>query len=164
MTLDPLVYRQVAGAFATGVSVMTTGHNGVFHAITINSLTSVSLDPTMLLICLDRNSRTLPLAEESGVFNINILREDQEHISRTFARRDTDHSLGDYEIEMGELGVPLIKGCLAYFQCRVAERVHAGDHTILLARVEQAHLGEDGPPLLFYRGRYGVEGPQAVGA
>jgi flavin reductase (DIM6/NTAB) family NADH-FMN oxidoreductase RutF len=160
VTLDPLAYRQVAGAFATGVSVVTTGRDGNFHAITINSLTSVSLEPTLLLICLDRNSRTLPLAEESGVFNINILREDQEHISRTFATRNASHALDEVEFELGALGAPLITGCLAYLQCRVVDQMEAGDHTILLAQVEQAHLGEEGPPLLYYRGRYGVEGPR----
>jgi flavin reductase (DIM6/NTAB) family NADH-FMN oxidoreductase RutF len=160
VAVDPTFCRQVAGAFATGVSVVTTGRDGNFHAITINSLTSVSLEPTLLLICLDRNSRTLPLAEESGVFNINILREDQEHISRTFASRG-NHALDDLEFEVGELGVPLIAGCLAYLQCRVVDQMQAGDHTILLAQVEQAHLGDEGPPLLYFRGRYGVEGPAA---
>jgi flavin reductase (DIM6/NTAB) family NADH-FMN oxidoreductase RutF len=163
MTLDPLAYRHVAGAFATGVSVVTTGRDGNFHAITINSLTSVSLEPTLLLICLDQGSRTLPLAAESGVFNINILREDQEHISRLFASKSASHALSDVDFELGALGAPLIGGCLAYLQCRVVDQMEAGDHTILLAEVVHAEMGDEGPPLLYFRGRYGVDGtPKAA--
>jgi flavin reductase (DIM6/NTAB) family NADH-FMN oxidoreductase RutF len=155
MTIDTMQYRQVAGAFATGVSVITTGQGGNYHAITVNSLTSVSLDPTLLLVCLDRNSRALSVVEESGVFNINILSDGQEEVSRRFASKQQDHGM-DASYDLGVTGAPLIPGCLAYMHCRVGQTFEAGDHKIILATVEHAEMGTDAAPLLYFRGKYAL--------
>ena len=152
-SLDATEYRKVVGTFATGVSVITTGSNGTSHAITVNSLTSVSLDPTLVLVCLDSNSRALAEIEKSGVFNVNILGEHQEEVSRTFASRLHDHSVGE-SYAVGVTGAPLLQDCLAYLHCRLERKFEAGDHIILLGVVEHAELGRDARPLLFYRGRY----------
>lgn len=158
MTIDPLQFRQAAGLFATGVLVVTTGKDGAFKAVTINSFTTVSLEPTLLLFCLDNRSRTLPLVTESGTFTVNVLRDDQEDISRMFAKSDSGYSIDDVDYELGTVGTPMIAGCLAYFQCRVQDSHVAGDHTIIIARVESAELGEEGRPLIFFRGKYGLDG------
>jgi flavin reductase (DIM6/NTAB) family NADH-FMN oxidoreductase RutF len=157
MSVDAMTYRRVVGNFATGVAVVTSGQPPDCHGVTVNSFTSVSLDPTLLLVCLDRASRSRGAILGSGVFNFNVLHEDQEAISRLFASKDRD---GDwYETlgcTLGALGAPLIPGCLAHMECRLRQTHEADDHTILIAEVEEAHLAdEDGMPLLFFRGRYG---------
>lgn len=157
MTIDAMTYRQVAGMFATGVLVITTGREGVFRAVTVNSFTSVSLDPTLLLFCLDNRSRTLPAVQESGSFTVNVLRDDQEQISRMFASSKSEATIDDVKYDLGVVGTPTIAGCLAYFQCRVIDTYVAGDHTIIIGQVEEATFGEPGKPLVFYRGKYGLE-------
>jgi flavin reductase (DIM6/NTAB) family NADH-FMN oxidoreductase RutF len=157
MTIDPMTYRQAAGMFATGVLVITTGNHGVFRAVTVNSFTSVSLDPTLLLFCLDNRSRTLPLLQESGSFTANVLRDDQEAISRMFASSKSEATIDDVAYDLSIVGTPTISGCLAHFHCRVMDTHVAGDHTVVFGRVEDATFGEPGLPLIFYRGKYGLE-------
>jgi 3-hydroxy-9,10-secoandrosta-1,3,5(10)-triene-9,17-dione monooxygenase reductase component len=156
MTVDPMLFRRTAGMFATGVLVVTTGRDGSFRAITVNSFTTVSLEPTLLLICMAKNSRTLPVMLDSRSLTVNVLREDQEEVSRIFASSAIEDGLDRVDWEIGLVGTPVIAGCLAYFHCRVEETHEAGDHIIVLARVEEAQLGEDGRPLIFFRGRYGL--------
>jgi flavin reductase (DIM6/NTAB) family NADH-FMN oxidoreductase RutF len=156
MTIDPLTFRQAAGMFATGVLVITTGKDGQFRAVTVNSFTTVSLDPTLLLFCLDNRSRTLPVLIESGTLTANVLREDQEYISRMFASSQSPATIDDVTYDLGLVGTPTIAGCLAYFQCRLVDTHVAGDHTIAIARVEEATFGEPGRPLVFFRGKYGL--------
>jgi flavin reductase (DIM6/NTAB) family NADH-FMN oxidoreductase RutF len=152
-TLDATEYRRVVGTFATGVCVITTGSDNGTHAITVNSLTSVSLDPMLLLVCLDRSSRALPVLDESGAFNVNVLGQHQEDVSRTFASKTHDHAVSA-DCAIGLTGAPLLPDCLAYMHCRIVQRFEAGDHIILLAAVEHAELGAEAPPLVFYRGSY----------
>lgn len=157
MTLDPMIFRQAAGLFATGVLVITTGKEGEYRAVTVNSFTTVSLDPTLLLFCLDNRSRTLPLVLEAGSLTVNVLRDDQEEISRMFASSKSEATIDDIAYEVGQVGTPMIAGCLAYFQCRVVDQYLAGDHTIIIARVEAAEMGTEGRPLIFFRGKYGLD-------
>jgi flavin reductase (DIM6/NTAB) family NADH-FMN oxidoreductase RutF len=155
MSVDATEYRRVVGNFATGVAVVTTGSGEDAHGVTVNSFTSVSLDPTLLLVCLDRSSRSRATIIETGVFNINVLSDGQEHVSRLFASRDRPPTwFQDLHCVRGELGAPLIPGCLAYMQCQLIESHEAGDHTILIAEVQRAEIAEDGAPLCFFRGKY----------
>lgn len=156
MTVDPMTFRQVAGMFATGVLVITTGRNGHFRAVTVNSFTTVSLEPTLLLFCLDNRSRTLQVLRDCGTFTANVLRDDQEHISRMFASSKSEATIDDVKYDLGKVGTPTIAGCLAHFHCRVTDYHLAGDHTIILGQVEDATFGEPGQPLIFYRGKYGL--------
>ena len=156
MTIDPMTYRQAAGLFATGVLVVTTGQEGAFRAVTVNSFTSVSLEPTLLLFCLDNRSRTLPAVQETGTFTVNVLRDDQEEVSRMFASSKSAATIDDVEYDLGVVGTPVIAGCLAHFHCRVKETYEAGDHTIVIGQVEDATFGEPGNPLIFFQGKYGL--------
>ena len=158
MTVDPMLFRRTSGMFATGVLVVTTGREGSFRAITVNSFTTVSLDPTLLLICMAKSSRTLPVMLDSRSLTVNVLREDQEEISRIFASSTIEDGLDRVAWEIGLVGTPVLADCLAYFHCRVDETYEAGDHIIVLARVEEAQIGDEGRPLIFFRGRYGLEG------
>jgi flavin reductase (DIM6/NTAB) family NADH-FMN oxidoreductase RutF len=143
--------------FATGVLVVTTGRDGQFRAVTVNSFTSVSLDPTLLLFCLDNRSRTLPTLQESGTFTANVLRDDQEHISRMFASSKSQATMDDVQYDLGVVGTPVISGCLAHFHCRIVDTTVAGDHTIVIGQVEDATFGAPGKPLIFFRGKYGLD-------
>jgi flavin reductase (DIM6/NTAB) family NADH-FMN oxidoreductase RutF len=149
---DAAMFRAVMGGFATGVSIITTTTpDGERHGMTANSLTSVSLAPPLLLICLTRGTRTADAVAQRGAFVVNILREQQDSLSNRFARPGEDHFAGVATIEHD--GLPILKGTLGYVVCRV-DAVHpAGDHEIVLGAVEAVSL-ERGSPLVFYRGRY----------
>jgi flavin reductase (DIM6/NTAB) family NADH-FMN oxidoreductase RutF len=162
MSVDAMTYRQVVGNFATGVAVVTAGKRGNCFAATVNSFTSVSLDPMLLLVCLTTASKTRAEIMRSRVFNINVLSQGQEHISRLFAKAQDDSSwfeeLGCTE---GTRGAPLIPGCLAHIECDLKTTHDAGDHTILIAEVQHAFIALEDEPLLFFRGKYGQIAPVA---
>ncbi|HLG12493.1 MAG TPA: flavin reductase family protein [Dehalococcoidia bacterium] len=155
MSVDAMTYRRVVGNFATGVAVVTSGSGEDVHGVTVNSFTSVSLDPTLLLVCLDRSSRSRAMILETGVFNINVLNNDQERVSRLFASKDRPMTwFEDLRCSYGELGAPLIPECLAYMECQLSETHEAGDHTILIAEVQHAAIADERAPLCFFRGKY----------
>jgi len=152
--VDPLKFRHVMGHFPTGVSVITTAFEGERHGMTANSITSVSLEPTMILACLVRGSRTALAVEQAGRFAVNILAEDQEELSRRFARPGEDHFEG-LDVQGGPGGIPLIPGCIAYLVCSLHDVVEAGDHDIVLGTVEDADVAQNGAsPLVFFQGGY----------
>ena len=164
MAVDALQFRHVMGHFPTGVTVITTVHDGERHGMTANSVTSVSLEPVLILVCLMREARTALAIQKAERFAVNILREDQEEISRRFARPLQDRFEG-LELEEGPGGLPLLPGCLAYLTCRVHEIVPAGDHDVVLGAVEHCSAkANGGNPLLFFQGRYqGLPGPPRLG-
>ena len=145
------MFRDAAGCFATGVCIVSVEHAGGLHGMTVNSFTSVSLQPPLVLVCFNRNTRTEAAVHAAGAFAVNLLREDQGELSNRFARPGEDHYRG-IQVEM-EAGVPLLPGCLAYLVCRTdAIHVH-GDHSVVVAEVIRAIPGK-GAPLLFFRGKY----------
>ena len=153
-TVDPLEFRRVMGHFPTGVSVITTVHEDKLHGMTANSLTSVSLDPMLVLACLACGARTALAIQKAGHFAVNILAEDQLEISQRFARPNQDHFEG-LEVIRGHRGLPLIPDALAYLVCSVDDVVKAGDHDIVLGRVEDCQASSNGaPPLVFFKGTY----------
>jgi flavin reductase (DIM6/NTAB) family NADH-FMN oxidoreductase RutF len=152
--VDPLKFRHVMGHFPTGVSVITTRHEGRPHGMTANSVTSVSLEPVMILVCLVRGARTALAIQEAGRFAVNILAEDQEELSRRFATPGVDRFEG-VDVSGGPGGLPLLPGCIAYLVCGVDDVVQAGDHDIVLGNVEDADVAKNGAsPLVFFQGGY----------
>jgi 3-hydroxy-9,10-secoandrosta-1,3,5(10)-triene-9,17-dione monooxygenase reductase component len=151
--VDPLKFRTVMGCFPTGVSVVTTAVDGERHGMTANSITSVSLDPVMVLACLTCGSRTALAIQKAGRFAVNILGEHQEEISHRFAKPGLDHFEG---LEVHEAaGLPLLPGCIAYLLCSVHDVVQAGDHDIVLGNVEECDAIPNGAsPLVFFQGGY----------
>ncbi len=162
--VDPVRFRHVMGHFATGVTVITTRHDGRLHGMTANSVTSVSLEPLLILVCLTRGARTALAIQNAERFAVNILGEHQEDVSRRFARPGQDHFEG-LEIAEGPGGLPLIPGCLAYLTCTVHDVVAAGDHDVVLGSVEHCEVRADGGnPLLFFQGGYQrLPGPSRLG-
>lgn len=151
--MDPKMLRRTMGRFATGVAVVTTNLNGEVHGMTVNSLTSVSLDPPLLLVCFNKGARTEQCIESSGRFAVNILGARQETVSNTFARQGEDHFSG-LDLPTHPSGVPLIPGSLAQIVCTVERVVEAGDHVVAFGAIEDVKERE-GAPLLFFGGTYG---------
>jgi flavin reductase (DIM6/NTAB) family NADH-FMN oxidoreductase RutF len=151
--MDAREFRDAMGGFATGVAIVTTEVDGRPHGMTINSLTSVSLDPTLLLVALNRPSRTASAIDRRGAFVVNLLGANQAHVSNTFARPSADHFADRSVFSIGEDGMPLVVGAMAQLVCRTEQQHEAGDHTVVIGRVVR---GRTAPrdPLIFYRGAY----------
>jgi flavin reductase (DIM6/NTAB) family NADH-FMN oxidoreductase RutF len=146
-------FCRACGRFATGIAVASVlDEQDVPHGMTVNSFTSVSLDPPLILICLAHTASALAAFREVNRFAINILREDQEVLSAHFARPRIDHFDG-VPWERGASGTPLIPGVLATLECQRVETVTAGDHDIFIAEVI-ATCVRDGRPLLYFASRY----------
>lgn len=151
--IDPRALRNAFGAFATGVTVITTRQpDGTPRGFTANSFTSVSLDPPLLLVCLAKTAHSADVFANAPHFAVNILAEDQKAVSGLFASRTPDKfQQCDWTSGLGD--VPLLDGALAQFACSSHQLVDAGDHLILIGRVE-AFATSDGQPLGYFRGNY----------
>lgn len=147
-------FRSALGAFATGVTVVTTHSADGDVGLTANSFNSVSLDPPMVLWSLAKSARSLPVFMAADYFAVHILAADQTALSTQFARTRADKFAG-LQIERGLGHVPLLTGCSARFQCRTAFRYEGGDHMIFVGRVETFDHS-DRAPLVFHRGGYAV--------
>jgi flavin reductase (DIM6/NTAB) family NADH-FMN oxidoreductase RutF len=147
------LFRDVIGHFATGVTIVTTSEAGVDHGTTVSAVSSVSLEPPMLLICLNRSSRTQAVIERKGSFAVNILGVTQDELARTFATGRDDKFAG-LEVVRSAAGHPLLVEALAHVECRVVDTAVGGTHTIYFGEVERAERFE-GEPLLYFRGRFG---------
>lgn len=147
--------RGAMGRFATGVTVVTLlDDRDVPQGFTVNSLTSVSLVPPLVLVCVDHSANILRCFSKNYAFTVNILSEEQEEISSQFASKAEDKFAG-IAYEAGKLGPPRIQGCLGYLECRITNQYPGGDHVIFIGEVEVTELGpEGGKPLLFYAGKY----------
>lgn len=150
--VDPPVMRQTMGKFATGVAVITTEHDGVPHGMTVNSLTSVSLDPPLLLVCFNHGARSAEAAATAGRFVVNILSLRQQPIALRFAQRGEDHFAG-LGLEYDGHRVPVVPNALAHIDCDVERIVEAGDHTVVFGAVVEV-CSRDGDALGFYGGRF----------
>jgi flavin reductase (DIM6/NTAB) family NADH-FMN oxidoreductase RutF len=155
MDFDSRDYRNALGNFATGVTVVTAlSRDGEPLGITANSFNSVSLDPPLVLFSLDRKAYSLRSFEEAGNFAINVLRDDQEDVSRLFARTTTDRWQG-LEFDTWESGAPILRDALAVFDCSTHAVHEGGDHLIFIGRVLRFAHDTEGDPLLYFRGSYG---------
>ncbi|ABS64495.1 flavin reductase domain protein FMN-binding [Parvibaculum lavamentivorans DS-1] len=147
-------FRNALGWFATGVAVITTRvKGGEPFGITVNSFSSVSLDPPLVLWCLDKKSDTLAAFEQATHFTVNVLREEHQDLSARLARKG-DHSLAGMDVREGESGSPALAEALAHFECEIEARHDAGDHVIMVGRVVKFDYVEEGRPLLYHRGAY----------
>ena len=153
--IDDATFRAVLGRFASGVTVVTVrdaaGHD---HGMTVSAFCSVSLEPPLVLACIDRTATLLPALEAGGAYAINILSETQEALSRRFAS-EVDDRFDGVGYHRGPRGSALLDDALAWLECRVEARVDAGDHVVLIGRVEHTQVSEAAGPLLYYRSGYG---------
>jgi len=149
---DPALFRDVIGHFPTGVAIVTaTGEDGP-AGLTTNAVTSLSLDPLMLIVCFDNRSRTLPIVRQCGRFAVNILRAGNEGLAELFASKRVAAEKFEAVTHTVDHGVPVLDDALAWVVCDVAAMHPGGDHTIGVGAVTAAGHAEDGDPLVFFKG------------
>lgn len=156
--VDPARYREVIGSFATGVAIVTAHGDDGPAGLTTNAVTSLSLDPLLLIVCFDNGSRTLPVVRQAGRFAVNVLRAGQEDLAKVFASKRVPEEKFDAVTHTVAHGVPVLDDALAWIACDLESLTPAGDHTIGIGRV--THLSADdtagaaNDPLLFFRGGF----------
>ncbi len=151
--VGPDRFRDVMGRFATGVTVVTAAGPDGPVGMTANAVCSLSLDPTLLLVCFDEGARTLSVVRDAGRFGVNVLGAGQEDLARLFASKRPEREKFAGVAHTVHDGIPVIEGALAWVGCRLERLVPGGDHTIGIGAVEAAEAGE-GDPLLWFRGSY----------
>jgi flavin reductase (DIM6/NTAB) family NADH-FMN oxidoreductase RutF len=161
---SPVTLRDAMSRFPTGVSIVTTRDpDGLLYGTTANALTSVSLEPALLLICLAHTSRTLAALRASGAFGVNLLGADAEQVARGFARSGASEAWDGVEHSAGPSGSPLFAGAHAAIECEVYDIHTAGDHDIVLGRVVHVVVEEDGgDALLWFRSAFGSAGDPRI--
>ncbi|PYN78117.1 MAG: flavin reductase [Candidatus Rokuibacteriota bacterium] len=152
--ISPDDFRRILGHFATGVTVITVRDpDGRPTGLTASAFTSVSLDPPLILVCVDHKSQSYPSMIVSKTFAVNILSLEQEAISRRFATTKIENKFEGVSFTLSPLGLPLIDSALAHLECATVNIHPEGDHSIFVGRVEQVQSSA-GLPLVYYRGRY----------
>ena len=153
MPIDKATFKRVLGSFAAGVTVVTTvGDNGAPYGLTATAFTSVSIDPPLVLVCVDKKAESHSHFHTSRIFAVNFLALGQEDLSRRFAVSGGD-KFGDLVTSSATSGAPLLTGTLGYVDCRTVTVVDAGDHTVFIGQVEAADAF-DLAPLMHFRGAY----------
>ncbi|MBK6660930.1 MAG: flavin reductase family protein [Proteobacteria bacterium] len=155
-TITPDTFRRASGLWATGVSIVTTVDGaGKPYGLTMNAVTSLSLNPPMFIVCVDNNSDTLAPMRDSKVFCINVLASTQQDLSNRFAKKG-DEKFNGVAHAAGATGAPLLAGALLSIECAVTRIVPGGDHQIMLGEVQRIVTSDDaaGEPLLYFGGRY----------
>jgi len=155
-TIDSSEFRRALGHFATGVAVVTSVRDDSRPCgLTVNSFCSVSLEPPLVLVCVDRAAESHDCILEAGVFAVNMLEEHRgETLARRFAAWKMDDKFGGVAFHNEATGAPILDEALAWVDCRVHRSVPAGDHTIVIGEVVAAEARE-ASPLVYYRGGYG---------
>lgn len=153
MAIDQQELRRIMGYFATGVTVITTkDKDGTSFGLTANAFTSLSLDPPLVLVCIDKTVQCYPCFEESKLFAVNILNEEQEEISRRFATKGIEKFAG-LKWRTSERGLALLDDAVGHIECAIVQAHEGGDHTIMVGEVLSASADGD-RPLLFFKGKY----------
>ena len=154
MTFDAATFRNTLGCFASGVTVVTAADaDGTPVGVTVSAFSSLSLDPPLVLFCLDRKTSHLDVFRTSGHFAVHVLAENQRDVSARFAKRGDDKWDGQ-DFSRGNNGSPLLPGCLASMECTTTAIHEGGDHLVFVGQVDRASASDTGKPLLYFRGNY----------
>lgn len=147
-------YRNVIGNLASGVSVITTEVDGVKYGLTASAVTSLSLEPPMILVCINQNTGTCHAVSESDYFSINILNIEQGELARKFATPNSD-KFGGVKISTGKYKQPLLEDALVNLECKVIKEMTGGTHRVFMAEVLHAKVHAEKEPLVYYCGKFG---------
>ena len=156
---DPHDYRHAMARYATGIAVVTTQHDGVRYGMTVNSFTSVSLDPVLTLFCCERDASLHGPLLRSGTWAVSVLSAAQQDVAAWFATRGrpgVDQFEGRSARPGAATGAPVLADPLAWFECRTWATYDGGDHTIVVGEVVNLGCGDDAPGLLYFRSAYGA--------
>lgn len=153
MAISKNEFRAALGRFASGVTIVTTkDSNGRLHGITVSAFCSVSLEPPLILVCIEKTTGSHYAFEQSDAFVVNILREDQQYLSDRFASYLPD-KFAETKFQTGLRELPVLDDVLANLECRLVNSHDNGDHTIYVGEIEKSTIGE-GEPLLYWHGNY----------
>jgi flavin reductase (DIM6/NTAB) family NADH-FMN oxidoreductase RutF len=152
MPIDDASFKLAMSQFASGVTVVTTEHEGERYGLTVASFSSLSLNPPLAIVCIEKNVRSHDAIAASGRFGISILASDQSAISNRFASR-ADDKFDGVATRTGANGVPLIEGAICTIECRLREALPGGDHSIFVGEVQEIATTE-GKPLVYFRSSY----------
>lgn len=153
MAFDGRLQRDIMGRFATGVTVVTTKYqNGEVTGMTANAVMSLSLDPPLVVVSVDKSATMHEALADGQCYAINILARDQEHLSNRFATPGPK-DFSDIDLRDGETGAPILEGTLGYLDCKLVNTLPAGDHDMFVGEIVTGDLGE-GEPLLYFAGGY----------
>lgn len=152
MPIDDARFKLAMSHFASGVTVVTTEHEGVPYGMTVASFSSLSLHPPLVLICIEKGVKTHDAIAGAGSFGVSILADAQADLSGRFASK-SDEKFAGVRTRRGELGTPLIEGAICTLECRVHDVLAGGDHSIFVGEVVDARTSE-GEPLVYYRSGY----------
>jgi flavin reductase (DIM6/NTAB) family NADH-FMN oxidoreductase RutF len=153
MAVDDATFKSAMSHFASGVTVVTTEHDGRQYGLTVASFASLSLHPPLVLVCIETSVKSHDAIAAAGKFGVSILSREQTEISGRFASKKIDDKFAGVPIDAGELGVPLIGGAICSLSCRVHAQLPGGDHSIFVGEVVDAKTAE-GVPLVYYRSAY----------
>jgi flavin reductase (DIM6/NTAB) family NADH-FMN oxidoreductase RutF len=154
LPVEPRAFREVMGLFATGVAVVTTGHGEALQAMTVNSITGLSLEPLQLLFCPSKRTRLARPLQAGVAFCVNFLRHDQQLVAEHFAGRNKGAPFEPHFVPLGD--TVRLAGALASLACIVRARLDGGDHWIVVGEVQALERGaEPFEPLVFFHGRFG---------
>jgi flavin reductase (DIM6/NTAB) family NADH-FMN oxidoreductase RutF len=152
MPIDEAGFRLAMSHFASGVTVVTTEHEGTPYGMTVASFASLSLRPPLVLICIEKSVKSHDAIAAAGQFGVSILAQSQTEISNRFASK-IDEKFTGVAVRRGELGMPLIEGAICTLECRIHSELPGGDHTIFVGEVIHADTA-DAAPLLYFRSSY----------
>ena len=145
-------FKKTLSTFATGITVVATKHYSILYGKTINSFTSLSLSPPLVLFSLDKKSTKLKIFKESKTITINILSNKQEMISNNFAKKNPNWKEVDYDVLKN--GNPIIKNCVANLDCKILDKIKKGDHIIFICKVAKVLNNNKLKPLIYYNSKY----------
>lgn len=156
MTIPPEDLRAAMRNWVSGITIVTTEHEGKRHGMTVSSFTSLSLEPALLSVSLYNASRTKALVSAAGRFGVTILAAGQEAVSNTFAGRipDTEDRFADHEVEYLASKIPFIKGGLSFMECNVYKAIPMGSNTLFIGEIVATKATKDGDPLLYFDRKY----------
>lgn len=154
--VDPDAMRAAMRQWATGVTVVSSFHDGVRHGMTVSSFTSISLQPPLVLVSLSKDARTHSLVQRSGVFGVTMLNQSQVEISDRFAGRTTEDQDRFIDLDTFVLhsGAPFLVGGLSFLDCKLIGSYDFGDNTLFIGQVIALQVGADGAPLIYYDRSY----------
>jgi len=145
-------FKKTLSAFATGITVVATKHNSILYGKTINSFSSLSLSPPLVLFSLDNKSSKLNIFQQSEKITINILSKKQKLISNNFAKKNPDWK--DIEYDSLKNGNPMIRNCVSNLHCKIIDKIKKGDHIIFICKVSQVMNNDKLKPLIYYNSKY----------
>lgn len=150
------LFKQILANFATGITVVTMAEADRYHGITVSSFTSVSLQPPLVLVCIDHQARSHGIIQRTGRYAVSFLSQGQGFLADRFSGRapEVRDRFQDVAHELLPDGLPVLSDSLGWLSCRVDQAIPAGDHTIFVGEVREGGLGRAGQPLLLYGSRF----------